>query len=79
MAKEETHPLYNYIYHEIITPKKDWSIRARKPFTLKILEILQPWGMPTNPNLQPRLTAKIPPWKPLENTIHLDLLTPMTK
>ena len=79
LTKEETHPMYKYIYNEVIIPVKEWNWRARKPFTLKMIEVLHQWGMPDNPNLQARKTAITPPWAPLENLIYLNLITPMTK
>ena len=79
LTKEENHPMYSYIFQQAILPLNDWNWRMRKPFTLKMIEVLHQWGMPDNPNIKPRIPAITPPWEPLESLIFLDLLTPMTK
>ena len=79
-SKDETHPIYQYIRHgNNINPEGGWNTRVRKPFTMKILEIIRDWGLPENPIQTFRKYAKIPPWEPLERDIFLDLLNHMTK
>ena len=80
-TKGENHPVYKYILNEEIRPKKDWSIHTRKPFTQKIKEILTLWNLEENtlPNLEKIISPKIPPWEPLESSIYLDLIIPLTK
>ena len=80
LTKPRNHPLYECLYQVKLNPRKDWSWRARKPFTLMIQETINNWCLPYNPNLPLRRKKPVlPPWETIENKIFLDLLTPMTK
>ena len=78
MSKNESHPVRKYILKE---PENqiNWRTKFKKPFKLQAEEIIEAWGTPPLRQLSQREAPSIPPWEPLETSIHTELLTPILK
>ena len=56
-----------------------WTKIRKKPFIIKIKEILDNWNLPKDPNIEVVSYPIIPPWFNINNLVSIDLQTHTTK
>ena len=78
-AQGPEHVVHNLIFDDRELMDREWTYIRKKPFVLKIEDILNQWGLPKDPEMKIIKYPTVYPWFDIEKYISHDLISHTTK
>ena len=79
-AQKNNHSVKEIIFEDIDLANQVWNENVvKKPFILKIKDILRQWRLPERPHQEEMEYPEVPPWEEITSNISTELISKVTK